>query len=247
MKPSAMLPWVVVGILTLLCVTLIVMYTIQSKELDRYKNNAGTQTSQPSATSSADASDQDEQLRQLLRSLPRREANDPAALGKVDAPVVLIEWSDYTCPFCAAFATGTHPALMQYVEDGSLRIERREMPVLGEGGVMAARAGVAAGLQGKYWEFYTAVYEAAPQNGHLEVTKDALMTFAKQAGVPDLEKFASDMDSDQVKQKVQRDFQEGQSLGISSVPFFVINDTVLSGARGTGEFVSTIQSYLKNR
>ena len=75
----------------------------------------------------------DEDQRAWGESMALREADDPLALGEEDAPVVLIAYSDFTCPFCATWAQETQPELIErYVDPGELRIEWREFPYLGE-------------------------------------------------------------------------------------------------------------------
>src|SRR5665811_161418 len=84
----------------------------------------------------------------------RRIDGDPTALGDTDAPVVLVEYSDYRCPFCAVFARETLPVLIdEYVESGQVRIEWRDLTVFGQQSIEAAIAGRAAGAQGLFWEF----------------------------------------------------------------------------------------------
>lgn len=62
--------------------------------------------------------------------MSRRIADDPTALGAVDAPVVMVEYSDYRCPFCGLFARDPLPVLVEkYVDSGELRIEWRDLPV----------------------------------------------------------------------------------------------------------------------
>src|SRR5699024_7130071 len=100
----------------------------------------------------------------------RREADDPFAIGPVDAPVVMVVFSDYRCPFCARYSRVTEAELVEkYVSEGQLRIEWRDFPVFGDASMLAARAGRAAAEQDRFWEFNNAVYEAAPESGHHEL------------------------------------------------------------------------------
>ncbi|MGB3259123.1 MAG: thioredoxin domain-containing protein, partial [Ornithinimicrobium sp.] len=84
----------------------------------------------------------------FLLDLQRRDPDDPMALGEVNAPVVLIEYADYRCPFCATWAQETKPGLDDLVEDGTLRIEYRDIAILGEDSLAASIAARAAGEQG---------------------------------------------------------------------------------------------------
>ncbi|NMR28708.1 DsbA family protein [Crystallibacter degradans] len=177
--------------------------------------------------------------------MSRRIADDPTALGAVDAPVVMVEYSDYRCPFCGLFARDTLPALVKkYVDSGDLRIEWRDLPVFGEESMEAALAGRAAGEQGKFWEFNKAVYDAAPERGHADLNRERLIEFAEQSGVPDMKKFEADLESKQLRQAVTRDAQEAASLGATGTPTFLVNDTPFVGAQPLEAFEQAIDAEL---
>ena len=173
---------------------------------------------------------------ETMKKLPRRTEGDPLAVGKVDAPVVMVEWSDFRCPFCSVWSRDTLPQLKPYIDSGSLRIEHRDLVLFGEQSQLTAQAGRAAGNQGKFWEFDAAVHAAAPTSGHPDITKADLIAFAQKAGVPDIAKFTTDMTSAESVQAVNKD------IGLSGTPFFVINTTPMSGAQPLATFVQTIEA-----
>ncbi|WP_104089198.1 DsbA family protein [Arthrobacter sp. GMC3] len=178
-------------------------------------------------------------------NLERRVEADPTAMGKVDAPVVMVEYSDYRCPFCGVFARETLPELVkEYVDSGQLRIEWRDLPVLGVESLGAAVAGRAAGEQGKFWEFNEAVYAAAPARGKAALSEPDLLKIAEQIGVPDMATFAKDLQSPELAARVQQDLREGMQLGMNSTPVFVINDQPIAGAQPLDVFRSTIDAAL---
>lgn len=178
--------------------------------------------------------------------LARRTADDPTALGRVDAPVVMIEYADYRCPFCGLFSRDTLPPLVdKYVESGDLRIEWRDLPVFGEQSFAAAVAGRAAGEQGKFWEFNKAVFAEAPERGHIDLTEERLIQLAEDAGVPDLEKFQADLDSEELAAAVTKDAQEAASLGATGTPTFLVNDIPLIGAQPLAAFEQAIDGELQ--
>lgn len=178
-----------------------------------------------------------------LGDLARRQANDPMARGDVDAPVVMVMFSDYRCPFCAQFSRTTEPQLVdKYVTSGVLRIEWRDMPIFGEQSTAAAIAGRAAAAQGKFFEFTQAVYADAPQKGHADLTSQALIDFAKKAGVPDLDAFTAAMDDSAAAKAVAADLDESSSIGVPSTPAFIINGYPLLGAQPLTEFTTLIDT-----
>ncbi|KUH85479.1 MULTISPECIES: thioredoxin domain-containing protein [unclassified Mycobacterium] len=182
-----------------------------------------------------------------LVSVERRLAEDPFALGSPDAPVVMVMFSDYRCPFCAKFSRDTEPKLVErFVDSGTLRIEWRDFPIFGEQSMLAARAGRAAAEQGKFWEFNRAVYSAAPERSKADLPDEVLVDFAEQAGVADLDKFTAGMRGNAFDGAINADLAQGNSIGVPSTPAFLINDVPLLGAQPTEEFVRAITEALEN-
>lgn len=171
----------------------------------------------------------------------RREADDPRAIGSVDAPVVMTEWIDLRCPFCASFSRDTLPALItDYVDTGKVRIEFVDVAYFGEQSLDGQIAARAAADQDKYVEYVTAVFDAAPEKGHADLTRDVLIDFAEQVDMPDMARFTSDLDDPQLRSTAEAQTLEAQQLGVTAVPFFVAGQTALSGAQPE----STFRDYL---
>ncbi|MFV8167276.1 DsbA family protein [Mycobacterium sp. 134] len=178
----------------------------------------------------------------------RRQAGDPLALGAPDAPVALVVFSDYRCPFCAKFSRDIEPELVnRYVDGGRLRIEWRDFPIFGPQSMSAARAGRAAAEQGKFWEFNSAVYAAAPERSKADLTDAVLIDFARQAGVPDIDKFTAAMRGDTFDAAINSDLARGTAIGVPSTPAFLINDVPMLGAQPTEDFVRAIDGALAGR
>ncbi len=202
--------------------------------------NAPTEPGAPPAGEAGNPSE--DELNAMLAKLPRRDPNDPMAKGRPDAKVVLIEYSDWRCPFCALWARNTLPALQTHLEDGTLRIEYRDMPIFGEQSEVAARAGRAAATQGQFWPFYDAVFEAAPERGHPNLDQAKLRELAQKAGVLDLERFEADLADAKTDEGIERDVAEAQQLGAPrSVPLFIVGDEALMGAQPTEAFLAAIE------
>lgn len=188
------------------------------------------------------SSTQQQSAEEVLAGLARRQEGDPLALGAVDAPVVMIEWADFQCPFCGRFARETKPELVeQYVDSGVLRIEWRDFPYLGEQSQDAALAGRAAAEQGKFWEFHDALYalEVPPNSGQL--TREKLVEIAGQVGL-DTAAFTAALDDSALAEAVQADFTEGQMLGITGTPTFLIGDQPVVGAQPLEVFQQAIEA-----
>lgn len=173
--------------------------------------------------------------------LVRRDPEDPTALGDVDAPVVMINYSEFQCPFCGKFARDTEPTLVEeYVEDGTLRIEWRDFPYLGPESTTAAKAARAAGAQDKFWEFHDAMFadQQPPNSGKL--TEDFLVGIAEQIGL-DTGKFRADLNSPWAAKAVEKDFAEGQQIGVTGTPAFIVNGRPIMGAQPTEVFVEAVE------
>ncbi|MEU8697973.1 thioredoxin domain-containing protein [Streptomyces sp. NPDC048680] len=175
-----------------------------------------------------------------LAKLARRDAADKLAQGRPDAPVVLIEYADFKCGYCAKFARDTEPALVKkYVDNGTLRIEWRNFPIFGAESESAARASWAAGQQGRFWQFHSAAYaEGVKEKGF---GKDRLKALAQQAGVADLDRFQADTDGAASAAAVSKDQEQGYGIGATSTPSFLINGRPLAGAQSTQTFVDAIE------
>ncbi|MBA0053597.1 DsbA family protein [Streptomyces sp. AJS327] len=181
-----------------------------------------------------------------LRSLERRAADDPFARGDKNAPVVMIEYADFGCSFCGKFARDTKPKLVkEYVDKGVLRVEWRNFTVFGKGSERAALASWAAGRQGRFWQFYDAVY-AKESSAKSDFDDAELRGFAKDAGVDDLARFDRDRASRAAKKAVGRDQEEAYGLGANSTPVFLVNGEPIAGAQPDEVFTDAVDRAAKS-
>jgi protein-disulfide isomerase len=223
----------VIGLISIIGVLVIVIVTLVMTSEGR------------SSGAEAPAAQSESENAAPLPDLARRIPDDPTALGDVDAPVVIIEWSDYRCPYCGIFARDTQPTIInEYVLQGLVRIEWRDLPVFGDQSTLAAYAGRAAGEQGLFWEFHDAVFADAPENAHADLPRERLIEIARGIGVPDLAKFETDMDDPKLQALVQADLDEGYSLGVTSTPIFLIGQTPIVGAQPLETFRQAIELEL---
>ncbi|MFJ8855735.1 DsbA family protein [Streptomyces sp. NPDC102437] len=179
-------------------------------------------------------------------SIAQRDPKDPLAIGPVDAPVVLVEFADLRCPYCAVFTRQTLPTLLkEYVDTGKVRYEFRDVAIFGDQSVDAAVALRAAAAQGRFKQYLTTLYEAAPENKHPDLPRQKLIAFARTAGVPDLKTFEKALDSKTLAQAVHTTTSDAGSLGINSVPFFVAGDQALAGAQPLAAFQQLLDGQLE--
>ncbi|QWL27298.1 disulfide bond formation protein [Rathayibacter toxicus] len=180
--------------------------------------------------------------------LERRDPQDPAAVGPVDAPLVLIEWADLRCPFCAQFGRETLPTIeREYIDSGKIRTEMHDVAFFGEQSEQASVAARAAGRQGKYPDYLRTVFAAAPPSGHPDLPREKLVAFARAAGVPDLARFEADLTDPELLAAVKTDTLAAHNLGVNSVPFFVAGGTAVSGAPPVDRFRAYLDAALAKK
>jgi protein-disulfide isomerase len=124
----------------------------------------------------------------------------------------------------------------KYVEDGTLRIEWRDFPYRGGESVNAAVAARAAQAQGKFWEYHDLLYESQFSG----FSDENLRALAEKTEL-DMGRFEQDYENDRYVKLVQKDFREGQRLGVNGTPTFLINDQVLVGLQPIGVFEKVIE------
>lgn len=189
------------------------------------------------------AASQGSGMDQRLKALQRRQPGDPFAMGRADAPVVLIKYADFRCPFCSKFTADVEPQLIErYVETGVLRIEWRDFPVFGPESVEVAKAARAAARQGRFWQFHDVAYSMGSGTKKASFPEERIQEVARQAGVPDLARFNADRADPAIAQAIQADMAEGQQLGISGTPAFIVNTEPILGAQPLERFVAVIEA-----
>ena len=158
-------------------------------------------------------------------------------LGPDDAPVTLVEWSDFQCPYCAKTEPMLAHARAKYGD--RIRIVYRHMPLAGHRfAMLAAEAGVAAAEQGKFWAFHDQVWA---HFGHL--TRADLETYATAAGL-DLPAFRVALDTRRYHDTVVAEAAAASALGVDATPTLFVNGMPLIGSRDEVDFDKVIANHL---
>lgn len=223
------------------------------------ENSAPTATPTPTSTDNTSEPEEDfqptqpepsdEEIDEMVAELStfsHREADDPLAMGDVDAPLVMIVYSDFQCPFCGEWARTTMPVLVEkYVDSGDLRIEWRDMAVLGNGSQDAALAGRAAANQGKFWEFSDVLYDEEWQAAATDDSygAEAMADIAVDLGM-DREQFLADIADADTEAAVEADRDEAWSIGFTGTPAFLVEGLPVMGAQPLETFESAIEKRL---
>jgi protein-disulfide isomerase len=161
--------------------------------------------------------------------------------GAADAPVTLVEFSDFHCPFCKSI----QPTLTQLLEryPGKLRLVHRDFPVdkLHPSARRAAEAARCAQDQGKFWDYHDLLFKHAPR-----VAADDLRQFAKRADL-DVATFERCLSDGARRSAVERDIEDGRRLGITGTPAFFVNGRPLVGGQPLEAFVRLIEEELSRQ
>ena len=178
-----------------------------------------------------------------LSEYEARDPDDLLAEGPVDAPVVMVMFTDYQCPFCAYWHYRTAPELRPYVERGELRIEYRDANVYGKDSERAARASLAAAMQGHLREFQDVMFVDGQIRYSDDLTDDALLEVAADLGL-DVDRFEQDMNSPEVAQVIDENAQLALDVGATATPMFIVDGGLVVGGQPADLFIEVIDQAL---
>lgn len=181
-----------------------------------------------------------------LQGIPsgRTEEGDPA-LGSPDAPVTVVEYSDYQCPHCGNFARDTLPLVIkEYVMAGKVRYVHRDMAILGERSQWAAQAANCAADQGRFWEYHELLFQKRESETKDAFLRDNLKKYAADLGL-DTKAFNQCLDQNKYSQEVIQETKAGRQLGIEGTPSFLINDELVVGNVPFSEMQGIIERHLE--
>ncbi len=175
---------------------------------------------------------------------------DAPALGSPDAPVTIVEYSDYQCPYCLRHAQSTLPLLQEYIDAGVVRYIFKDFPISSihpqaQKAHEAARCARELGGDEAYWTMHDLLFEyqqswATPP---LPEHTDALKELVAEAGLPQAE-FDECLDSGRHEDAVLAELAEGTELGVRGTPAFFLNGRPLSGAQPIAVFRAVIEQLL---
>ena len=171
---------------------------------------------------------------------PRTEVGfDPTRVrGNPNAPVTIVEFSDFQCPFCQRVQGTLRDLLKKY--DGKVKLAYRDFP-LGEmhrRAEAAAEASRCAGEQGKFWEYHDLLWTDPSK-----LDPAALSGYATRLALDEI-RFNACVTSGRYKADIEKDLRDGAKAGVSGTPAFVINGVFLGGAQPASEFEKTIDAEL---
>ena len=160
--------------------------------------------------------------------------------GSKNAPVTIVEFSDFQCPYCGRFAIETLSQIKtNYIDTGKVKVVYKDFPLsFHENAQKAAEAAQCAFDQDKFWEFHDKIFQ-----NQQDLSVISLKRFASELEL-NTEKFNGCLDSGKMAARVQKDVQEGASVGISGTPAFLVNGIGVTGAQPFEVFKQIIDSEL---
>ena len=159
--------------------------------------------------------------------------DDDPVLGSPNAPVTIVEFSDYECPFCKRHYDQTHAELKKnYIDSGKVKLVFRDLPLsfhdpMAITEAIAANCAKEQGGDSAYYKFHDIMFEKTTSNGS-GLTKDQLYQFASEQGLNQAN-FKTCVDSEKYKDEVSKDLTDAGNAGATGTPSFII------GKSGEGE------------
>lgn len=166
--------------------------------------------------------------------------------GDENAPVTIVEFSDFECPFCGRFYSETLSKIItDYVDTGKAKLYYRHYPLsFHPNATPLALASECANDQGKFWEMHDLIFEKTVAGTSSTATADTMKQWAVDLGL-DANTFNSCLDNKTHQSKVDEDFAAGNEVGVSGTPTFYINGKQLVGAQPFESFKAIIDEELK--
>lgn len=183
-----------------------------------------------------------QQQAQVPTNIPRYDVpvDDDPFIGDPDAPITIIEFSDFECPFCTRFHQDTFGRLMDTYGD-QIRFIYRDFPLVSihQEAFPAAEAANCAGEQDMYWEYHDKLFDGGPQ----ALGEEAYYQYAEEIGL-DVEAFGECVTTRRYQDEVQADYDYAVNLGVRSTPTFFVNGIAVVGAQPFEAFQQIIEAEL---
>lgn len=175
-------------------------------------------------------------------------------LGNPNAPVTLIEYGDYQCPFCGRVFTQVEPQLRtDYINTGKVKMVFRNFQFLGQESVAAGEAAECAEDQNKFWDYHDALYAAKIKdvsNGGSEndgfFSRAKFLKLAQQVGL-NVPLFTACIDSNKYADQIQKDRDAANAIGVNSTPTSYVNGQEILGAQPYSAFQTVIEAALQKK
>ncbi len=164
--------------------------------------------------------------------------------GSIDAPVTIVEFTDFQCPFCARFHINTFPQIdSEYIKTGKVRFVVRDFPLRFHENARSAAMATECLREQKgdklYFDYIDTIYKNQNNlsNENLKLLADALSVNSSQ--------FSECLETEKYSEEIDKDYADGQFYGVSGAPAFFINEHLVSGAQPFSVFKEIIDGALR--
>jgi protein-disulfide isomerase len=203
-----------------------------------------TNTPVPPADTPTLAPDPDTTTTPEATTEPLVPLDDDPVLGSPDAPVTIIEYSEYLCSYCRAFALETLPLIKeQYIDTGQVKLIFRDFPVHGEGSVAMAMVAECAADQDRFWEMNEVLFDRVEEWSASEDLLDTVVGYADELGV-DTDVYYTCLQEGATIERIREDYLIGVQEGVNATPTFFVNGTLVRGAVPFEDFQTVIEDEL---
>jgi protein-disulfide isomerase len=180
----------------------------------------------------------------LLTGIPQKAM----VLGKPGAPVKMFEYGDLQCPFCKENAeTVTPPIIESAVRKGEVSLTFRNFIIIGPDSVPAGEAALAAGAQGKAWNFIELWYRNQGEENSGYVTEEFIESIGKGSGIPNLSQWNKERKSKKYKKTLEETTKQAQKIGFEGTPSFAVEGPNSKGLElvGTPETTGQLEEAIE--
>src|SRR6185437_2501592 len=184
------------------------------------------------------------EVNQLLAGIPQTGT----VLGKPGAPVKIFEYGDLQCPFCKENAeTVTPPIIENAVRNGEASLTFRNFIIIGPESFPAGEAALAAGAQGKGWNFIELWYRNQGEENSGYVTEEFIESIGKGAGIPDIAQRSEERKSKKYKKQLEETTNQAEQIGFEATPSFAIEGPGSEGLEliGTPESSGQVEEAIE--
>lgn len=159
--------------------------------------------------------------------------------GPNNAPITLVEFSDFQCPYCTLATPQLQAVLKAYPTQVRLFFKQFPLDIHSQA-ALAAAAAVAAQKQGKFWQMHDALFAS-----HADLRRPTILALASAIGL-DMKRFEADLDSPEIRKAVARDLEDGQNIGVMSTPTIFIDGQHYNGAIKLETLKPILEAELKH-
>jgi protein-disulfide isomerase len=178
------------------------------------------------------------EVEKLLTGIPQTGT----VLGKPGAPVKMFEYGDLQCPFCKENAENVTPPIIENaVRKGEASLTFRNFIIIGPDSIPAGEAALAAGAQGKAWNFIELWYRNQGEENSGYVTEEFIESIGKGAGIPNLDQWNKERKSKKYKKQLEETTKQAEKIGFEGTPSFAVEGPSSKGLELIGTPESTGQ------